>query len=271
MLDEADRMLDMGFIDDIRQILSYVPAKRQTMMFSATMAPEIQKLAKTILNNPETIQIAIAKPAEGVTQSAYMAHPHQKIGLITHILAQHPDFESVLIFTSTKKNISSIVSAIKRAIRGIQVEGISSDFEQNDREEVLLRFRAKQTKVLVATDVLSRGIDIKGINLVINFDVPRDAADYVHRVGRTARADAKGEAITFISESDIPRFVRIETLIERSVDKLPLPPELGEAPEWKVVERKPRKKKFYGKGNRNKKSSGNHKPFFRKKKQNTEK
>lgn len=271
VLDEADRMLDMGFIDDIRQILSYVPAKRQTMMFSATMAPEIQKLAKTILNNPETIQIAIAKPAEGVTQSAYMAHPHQKTGLITHILAQHPDFESVLIFTSTKKNISSIVSAIKRAIRGIQVEGISSDFEQNDREEVLLRFRAKQTKVLVATDVLSRGIDIKGINLVINFDVPRDAADYVHRVGRTARADAKGEAITFISESDIPRFVRIETLIERSVDKLPLPPELGEAPEWKVVERKPRKKNFYGKGNRNKKSSGNHKPFFRKKKQNTEK
>lgn len=271
VLDEADRMLDMGFIDDIRQILSYVPAKRQTMMFSATMAPEIQKLAKTILNNPQTIQIAIAKPAEGVTQSAYMAHPHQKIGLITHILAQHPDFESVLIFTSTKKNISSIVSAIKRAIRGIQVEGISSDFEQNDREEVLLRFRAKQTKVLVATDVLSRGIDIKGINLVINFDVPRDAADYVHRVGRTARADAKGEAITFISESDIPRFVRIETLIERSVDKLPLPPELGEAPEWKVVERKPRKKKFYGKGNRNKKSNGNHKPFFRKKKQNTEK
>ena len=250
VLDEADRMLDMGFIDDIRQILGYIPVKRQTMMFSATMAPEIRKLANTILVNPKMVSIAIAKPAEGVTQSAYMAHPYQKVDLITHILEQNPDYDSILIFTSTKRMIHSIVSAIKKKIRKVTVEGISSDFEQNEREEVLLRFKAKQTKILVATDVLSRGIDIKGINLVINFDVPKDPADYVHRVGRTARADAKGEAVTFISESDILRFQKIEALIERPVNKLPLPAELGEAPVWKEIQPKPKKKHFHKKGNK---------------------
>lgn len=239
VLDEADRMLDMGFIDDIRQILAYLPSKRQNMMFSATMAPEIRKLAANILKDPATISIAIAKPAEGVTQSAYMVHPHQKIDLITHIIRQHPDFESILIFTSTKKLIFSIVSSIKRKIRNASVEGISSDFEQIEREDVLLRFKARQTKILVATDVLSRGIDIKGINMVINFDVPRDPADYVHRVGRTARADAKGEAVTFISSADIQRFQRIERLIEKSVQKLPLPEELGEAPLWTEPSKQP--------------------------------
>lgn len=259
ILDEADRMLDMGFIDDIRDVLKYVPEKRQTMMFSATMAPEIQKLANTILTNPQYVSIAIAKPAEGVTQLAYMAYPTQKIGLITHILEQNPTYDSILIFTSTKKNIHSIVAAIRRTIKGVTVEGISSDFEQNDREEVLLRFRAKQTKILVATDVLSRGIDIKGINLVINFDVPRDPADYVHRVGRTARADAKGEAITFISEEDIFKFARIEGLIEKTVQKLPLPEKLGDAPVWKNVAQQAKKKKFYGKKNGgNRKWHNNH-------------
>lgn len=245
ILDEADRMLDMGFVDDIRQILSYVPNKRQTMMFSATMAPEIRKLANTILVNPQMISVAIAKPAEGIVQSAYMAHPYQKVDLITHILEQNPEYDSILIFTSTKKMIYSIVSAVKKKIQGVTIEGISSDFEQNEREDVLLRFKAKQTKILVATDVLSRGIDIKGINLVINFDVPKDPADYVHRVGRTARADAKGEAITFISESDILRFSKIETLIEKTVEKRPLPAELGEAPEWKIVEPKEKKRHFH--------------------------
>ena len=261
VLDEADRMLDMGFIDDIRQILGYIPVKRQTMMFSATMAPEIRKLANTILVNPKMVSIAIAKPAEGVTQSAYMVHPYQKVDLITHILEQNPDYDSILIFTSTKRMIHSIVSAIKKKIRNVTAEGISSDFEQNEREEVLLRFKAKQTKILVATDVLSRGIDIKGINLVINFDVPKDPADYVHRVGRTARADAKGEAITFISESDILRFQKIEKLIERSVDKRPLPPELGEAPVWKEFQPKPKKKHFHKKGNK----TNPHRRFHRRK------
>lgn len=261
VLDEADRMLDMGFIDDIRQILGYIPVKRQTMMFSATMAPEIRKLANTILVNPKMVSIAIAKPAEGVTQSAYMAHPYQKVDLITHILEQNPDYDSILIFTSTKRMIHSIVSAIKKKIRKVTAEGISSDFEQNEREEVLLRFKAKQTKILVATDVLSRGIDIKGINLVINFDVPKDPADYVHRVGRTARADAKGEAVTFISESDILRFQKIEALIERPVNKLPLPAELGEAPVWKEIQPKPKKKHFHKKGNK----PFSHKHFHHKK------
>lgn len=256
VLDEADRMLDMGFIDDIRQILSYIPEKRQTMLFSATMAPEIRKLANTILHEPKMVSIAIAKPAEGVTQSAYMVHPYQKVDLITHILEKNPDYDSILIFTSTKRMITQIVAAIKKKIKDVTVDGISSDFEQVEREEVLLRFRAKQTKILVATDVLSRGIDIKGINLVINFDVPKDPADYVHRVGRTARADAKGEAITFICESDIPQFARIETLIERSVDKIPTPPELGEAPVWKLPEPKQKKKKFYRKNHNN--QDGNH-------------
>lgn len=261
VLDEADRMLDMGFIDDIRQILGYIPVKRQTMMFSATMAPEIRKLANTILVNPKMVSIAIAKPAEGVTQSAYMAHPYQKVDLITHILEQNPDYDSILIFTSTKRMIHSIVSAIKKKIRKVTAEGISSDFEQNEREEVLLRFKAKQTKILVATDVLSRGIDIKGINLVINFDVPKDPADYVHRVGRTARADAKGEAVTFISESDILRFQKIEKLIERSVDKRPLPLELGEAPVWKEIQPKPKKRHSHKKGN----NSNPHGRFHRRK------
>lgn len=260
VLDEADRMLDMGFIDDIRQILSYVPQKRQTMLFSATMAPEIQKLAQTILHEPKIVSIAIAKPAEGVKQSAYMAYPHQKVDLITHILEQNPDYDSIIIFTSTKKNIHSIVSAIKKKIRNVTIDGISSDFEQAEREEVLLRFRAKQTRILVATDVLSRGIDIKGINLVINFDVPRDAADYVHRVGRTARADAKGEAITFISDVDVPKFHKIEHLIERSIDKIPLPQELGEAPEWKEYQPKP--KRHFNHSHHANKNNGGKKRFF---------
>ncbi|MCQ2606643.1 MAG: DEAD/DEAH box helicase [Bacteroidales bacterium] len=266
VLDEADRMLDMGFIDDIRQILSYVPQKRQTMLFSATMAPEIQKLAQTILHEPKIVSIAIAKPAEGVKQSAYMAYPHQKVDLITHILEQNPDYDSIIIFTSTKKNIHSIVSAIKKKIRNVTIDGISSDFEQAEREEVLLRFRAKQTRILVATDVLSRGIDIKGINLVINFDVPRDAADYVHRVGRTARADAKGEAITFISDVDVPKFHKIEHLIERSIDKIPLPQELGEAPEWKEYQPKP--KRHFNHSHHANKNNGGKKRFFYKKKKN---
>lgn len=261
VLDEADRMLDMGFIDDIRQILGYIPNKRQTMMFSATMAPEIQRLANTILVNPQLVSIAIAKPAEGVTQSAYMAHPYQKVGLITHILEKNPNYDSILIFTSTKKMIHQIVSAIRKKIPGVSVEGISSDFEQNEREDVLLRFKAKQTKILVATDVLSRGIDIKGINLVINFDVPKDSADYVHRVGRTARADAKGEAVTFISEADIPKFARIEKLIERSVEKIPLPEDLGEAPVWTDPKPKEQKRKFYG---RNQKNNGKRRFFHHK-------
>ncbi|MCL2328216.1 MAG: DEAD/DEAH box helicase [Bacteroidetes bacterium] len=235
ILDEADRMLDMGFYDDIQRILAYLPEDRQTLLFSATMPPLIQTLANKILRNPKKISIAIAKPVEGVTQKAYLTHNNQKIPAIVHILEENPDYDSVIIFTSKKNNIMPLVRALKYSEQKFAVAGISSDLEQIQREEVLLQFKAKKLKILVATDVLSRGIDIKGVNVVINYDVPGDAADYVHRIGRTARADAKGEAITLINEADMYKFSRIEALIEREVPKLALPESIGKQPVWRVV------------------------------------
>lgn len=242
VLDEADRMLDIGFYDDIMRILSYVPENRQTLMFSATMPPKIRDLASKILNNPEEFSTAISKPAEGVLQAAYVVYENQKIPVINSLISDKPDFDSILIFSSTKRKVFEIVKSLKRA--GNTVEGISSDLEQKEREEVLMRFRSRRTRILVATDVLSRGIDIKDINLVINFDVPASAEDYVHRVGRTARADKTGVAISFINEHDMDKFARIEALIEREVLKLPIPSGLGEGPAWKVsqVRRKDRSK-----------------------------
>jgi superfamily II DNA/RNA helicase len=199
------------------------------------MPPQIQSLANKILRNPKKISIAIAKPAEGVTQKAYLTHNNQKIPAIVHILEENPEYDSVIIFTSKKSNIFPLVRALKHSEQKFAVAGISSNLEQLEREEVLLQFKAKKLKIIVATDVLSRGIDIKGVNVVINYDVPGDAADYVHRIGRTARADAKGEAITLINEADMYKFSRIETLIEREVPKLPLPENCGKQPEWKVV------------------------------------
>ncbi|OQA95568.1 MAG: ATP-dependent RNA helicase RhlE [Bacteroidetes bacterium ADurb.Bin217] len=256
VLDEADRMLDMGFYDDIQQILSYIPEERQTLFFSATMPPVIQKLADKILQNPKEIRISISKPAEGVTQKAYLAYPHQKNEVIHHILQQNPNYDSIIIFTSTKRAVQKIVHDISRKNPGISVQGISSDLEQKDREEVLLKFRSKNTKVLVATDVMSRGIDIKGINLVINYDVPGEAVDYVHRVGRTARADSKGEAITLISDVDMYKFARIEALIEKEVPKLPIPAHLGEAPVWKAKSSKPQGARPQGNKRHNNKPHG---------------
>lgn len=230
ILDEADRMLDMGFNEDIEKIITYLPKKRQTLMFSATMPPKIRQLARKILNNPVEINIAMSKPAEGVLQAAYLVHENQKIKLINNLIYDKPDIFSILVFSSTKKKVFEIVRGLKG--HGFTVEGISSDLEQREREEVLMRFKSKQTRVLVATDVLSRGIDIKEINIVINFDAPNDAEDYVHRVGRTARADATGLALTLINEDDMYKFHRIEELIEQEVMKLPLPADLGEAPKW---------------------------------------
>jgi len=261
ILDEADRMLDMGFYDDIKEILTHIPEKRQTLMFSATMAPSIRKLAHNILVEPETITISISKPAAGVTQSAYLAHPYQKNGVIHHILEKNKDYDSILIFSSTKRNVQKIVSSLAKKVGRDIISGISSDLEQAEREQVLMKFKAKQTKILVATDVLSRGIDIKEINLVINFDVPGDAADYVHRIGRTARADSKGEAITLISEDDIFKFKKIESLIEKEIEKLPIPEELGDAPDWKSPSKKP-----FNKGA--KKTQGGKKKWDPKKKRN---
>ncbi|HET6559591.1 MAG TPA: DEAD/DEAH box helicase [Prolixibacteraceae bacterium] len=238
ILDEADRMLDIGFYDDIMRILSYVPKERQTLMFSATMPQKIRDLASKILTNPVEFSTAISKPAEGVLQAAYVVHENQKIPVITSLISNKPDLDSILIFSSTKRKVLDIVKSLKKA--GNAAEGISSDLEQKEREEVLIRFRSRRTRVLVATDVLSRGIDIKDINLIINFDVPGSAEDYVHRVGRTARADKTGIAISFINEMDMEKFDRIEKLIEAEILKLPVPPELGvgEGPEYKIRTRR---------------------------------
>jgi superfamily II DNA/RNA helicase len=257
ILDEADRMLDMGFFDDLQKIVSHLPAKRQTLMFSATMPPKIRQLANQILVNPIEVTIELSKPAEGVLQAAYLCYDSQKMQLIISLIADKPDYKSILIFTSTKSKVSEIVRALKG--KGFTVEGISSNLEQDERENVLLQFRSKQTRVLVATDVLSRGIDIKEIELIINFDVPHDAEDYVHRVGRTARANTSGVALTFINELDMFRFKRIEELIENEVIKLPLPAELGEGPVWNAKQPKDTKKfghyKKFGKSNRNKRNN----------------
>lgn len=245
ILDEADRMLDIGFINDIIKIISYLPKKRQTLMFSATMAHKIRSLAEKILTSPAEINIAIAKPAEGVLQAAYMTYDNQKTALVDHLVTDKPDYHSILIFCSTKRKVNEVARLLKKTEKN--TEAISSDFEQKEREAVLLRFKARKTRILVATDVLSRGIDIKDINLIINFDVPQDAEDYVHRVGRTARADSTGVALTFISPDDIYYFHRIEQLIEKEVYKIPLPPGFGPEPEWKVPKHNYRtgKKKYF--------------------------
>lgn len=232
ILDEADRMLDIGFYDDIVKIISYLPKDRQTLMFSATMAPKIRSLAQQVLINPEQINISMSKPAEGVLQAAYLIYNQQKNGLVSHLISENPDYNSILIFCSTKKAVNELTRILKK--QKFSVEAISSDLEQAQREEVLQGYRSKRTRILVATDVMSRGIDIKDINLVINYDVPQDAEDYVHRIGRTARADATGVALTLVNEDDMFNFHRIEQLIEREVFKIPLPEHFGAGPEWKV-------------------------------------
>lgn len=221
VLDEADRMLDIGFYDDIMRITSYVAKKRQTLMFSATMPPRIRSLSKQIMDKPAEISIEMSKPAEGVIQAVYLLQDSQKLPLINQMIADNPEYSSILIFSSTKRKVNEIV----RGLRSKQylVEGISSDLVQKEREEVLLRFRARRTRVLVATDVMSRGIDIKDINLVVNFDAPADAEDYVHRVGRTARAETTGVAITLVNKIDMQKLHRIEKLIGNKIYRAPLP------------------------------------------------
>jgi ATP-dependent RNA helicase RhlE len=244
ILDEADRMLDMGFSEDIRKIISYLPKKRQNLFFSATMPPKIRKLAKEVLEDPLEVSIAISKPAENILQASYLVYDEQKIPLLTELLKGKEKYESVIIFASRKKKVNEICRALRKDLDS--VEGISSDLDQKEREKVVERFRSKRTRIVVSTDVLSRGIYIKDINLVINFDVPNDAEDYVHRIGRTARANTSGVAITLINKDDMSSFNKIERLIEKDVFKVPLPEHLGEGPKWDLSRR------HYGKPKRHK-------------------
>ena len=229
ILDEADRMLDMGFHQDIMRIASHCKKQRQTLLFSATMPEKMRSLAHDLLNNPVTVQLALSKPAENVKQSAYVVFDHQKDEVLVEILKKKK-IESGIIFTSRKKTVNQVVRALRKA--GLNCGKISSDLKQEEREEVMLGFRQKKIPLLVATDVVSRGIDIDSIEIVVNYDVPPNEEDYVHRIGRTARASREGEAFTLIVPDDMHRFGRIEKLIEKKVDKLKLPERVGNGPEY---------------------------------------
>lgn len=256
ILDEADRMLDMGFYDDIIKIVSYLPKKRQTLLFSATMPPKIRALAGKILDNPEEINIAIAKPAAGIKQESYVVYDSQKEKLLSHILKTYT-WSSLILFASTKETVKKLDSTLRKA--GIEARAFHSDLEQSEREQILRAFKNKQINFLIGTDVLSRGIDVEGISMVINWDVPPDPEDYVHRIGRTARAETTGTAITFINEKDQKRFQSIENLIGNEITKLPLPEFLGEGPSYNPQSKKGSFHKQRGKFRRNRnarKSSG---------------
>jgi ATP-dependent RNA helicase RhlE len=237
ILDEADRMLDMGFYDDIVKIISYLPKERQTLLFSATMPPKIRALANKILRNPQEINIAIAKPAAGISQQAYVVHDHQKGPVLKHVLKTVP-WKSVIIFASTKETVKKLDQAFQKG--KFPARAFHSDLEQTEREEILRAFKNKQINMLIGTDVLSRGIDVEGISLVINWDVPPDPEDYVHRIGRTARAETTGTAVTLINEKDQRKFYSIETLIGDPIPKQPLPEELGEGPAYAPELKKPK-------------------------------
>ncbi|MBR3609703.1 MAG: DEAD/DEAH box helicase [Bacteroidales bacterium] len=255
VLDEADRMLDMGFYDDIMKISKYLPKKRQTLLFSATMPVKIRTLAKNILNNPAEINIAISKPNEAIKQMAYVCYEPQKIGLIEHIFST-PVESKTIIFSSSKIKVKDLAHRLKRM--KYNVRAMHSDLEQSERDKVMLDFKNGKVSILVATDIVSRGIDITDIGLVINYDVPHDPEDYIHRIGRTARANAEGEAITFISKEEQDKFGKIERFLEREVEKIALPQELGEVPEYTPSVNKPKKFKNY-------KYKGKERPFFKKK------
>ncbi len=231
VLDEADRMLDMGFLDDINRIIAQLPQKRQTLLFSATMPPRIRKLAQQILHHPIEINIAISRPPEKIVQKAFLVYETQKLPLVQHLL-KSATFKHVLIFCSRKKDVKLLARMLKHD--GLKAEEMHSDLTQLQREEVLAGFTSGRIPVLVATDILSRGIDIDTIDLVINYDVPRDGEDYVHRIGRTARAEADGMAYTLVGEKEQRSFAAIEKLIKKEVDKVKPPQFHGQSPSWNL-------------------------------------
>lgn len=263
VLDEADRMLDMGFYEDIMQIVKYLPKERQTIMFSATMPAKIQQLAKTILNNPAEIKLAVSRPADKIIQAAYVCYENQKLGIIRSLFTDEVP-ERVIIFASSKIKVKEVTKALK--MMKLNVGEMHSDLEQAQREVVMHEFKAGRINILVATDIVARGIDIDDIRLVINFDVPHDSEDYVHRIGRTARANNDGVALTFISEKEQSNFKSIENFLEKEIYKIPVPAELGEAPEYKPRSYNnkrgdsSKRRSFGGKRNNNNGKKGNNRP-----------
>ena len=264
ILDEADRMLDIGFYDDIMEIISYLPKERQTLMFSATFPKEVEKLARQVLRNPAEVKIAVSKPAEGITQSVYILHEEQKLPLVLQIvqsvgtqnavsndsqvqknspsesegrelcsegdshssfLTPHSSFKKGIIFASSKDKVRDLYHSLRRL--GVKVAQIHSDLENAERTQTLLNFKNNKIQLLVATDVVSRGIDIDDIEFVVNYDVPAQPEDYVHRIGRTARAGARGEGITFVTPKDKPRLDKIEKLLEKTIQRCQLPAEIA--------------------------------------------
>ncbi|HDP54513.1 MAG TPA: DEAD/DEAH box helicase [Bacteroidetes bacterium] len=221
VLDEADRMLDMGFYEDIMEIVAQLPKKRQTLLFSATMPSNIRKLAKSIMSKPTEINIAVSKPAENVLQAAYFVDDSDKIKLLAHLLVDKKNVNSAIIFTSTKVKVKSIEKLLRS--EGLSVNAIHSDLQQKQREEVLRQFRNRSFQLLVATDIIARGIDIEDIDLIVNYDVPNDPEDYVHRIGRTARAQSDGVALTFVNKKERKLFEKIEGFTQRKIFRIPLP------------------------------------------------
>lgn len=240
VLDEADRMLDMGFSEDILTIAKKLPKTCQTIMFSATMPDKIEQLAKSLLKNPVEVKLAVSKPAEKIHQMAYVCYETQKMGIIKDLF-KGADLNRVIIFSGSKQKVKQIAGALQRM--HINCGEMHSDLEQAERDEMMFQFKSGKIDVIVATDILSRGIDIDDITMVINYDVPRDAEDYVHRIGRTARANRDGKAITLVSDQDIYYFQQIEKFLEKEVEKMSLPEDLGEAPEYKQAKKPSRVQK----------------------------